>query len=133
MTIFQIILMGLLIVCAVSVSFSKNLLNSILIYMSFSLVMSMLWICLESPDLAITEAAAGAGITSVLFFVTLKKFTPSTLPSLKQRRKRKMSRKKTAEEYQKTFALTCSFSLAFRRKRPLHRGNGDASAEGVPA
>ncbi|MCM1268411.1 MAG: DUF4040 domain-containing protein [Bacteroidales bacterium] len=73
MTVFQIILMGLLIICAVSVSFSRNLLNSILIYMSFSLVMSMLWICLESPDLAITEAAVGAGITSVLFFVTLKK------------------------------------------------------------
>ena len=73
MTAFQIILMGLLIICVVSVSFSKNLLNSILIYMSFSLVMSMLWICLESPDLAITEAAVGAGITSVLFFVTLKK------------------------------------------------------------
>jgi len=73
MTVFQVILMGLLIICAVSVSFSRNLLNSILIYMSFSLVMSMLWICLESPDLAITEAAVGAGITSVLFFVTLKK------------------------------------------------------------
>ena len=73
MTAFQIILMGILIICAVSVSFSKNLLNSILIYMSFSLVMSILWICLESPDLAITEAAVGAGITSVLFFVTLKK------------------------------------------------------------
>lgn len=73
MTVFQIILMGLLIICAVSVSFSQNLLNAILIYMSFSLVMSMLWICLESPDLAITEAAVGAGITSVLFFVTLKK------------------------------------------------------------
>jgi len=28
---------------------------------------------LESPDLAITEAAVGAGITSILFFVTLKK------------------------------------------------------------
>ena len=73
MTAFQIILMGLLIICAVSVSFSNNLLNSILIYMSFSLVMSMLWICLESPDLAITEAAVGAGSTSVLFFVTPKK------------------------------------------------------------
>lgn len=73
MTTFQLILMGLLIICAVSVSFSKNLLNSVLIYMSFSLVMSLLWICLESPDLAITEAAVGAGITSVLFFVTLKK------------------------------------------------------------
>lgn len=73
MTAFQIILLGFLVVCAVSVSFSKNLLNSLLIYMSFSLVMSMVWICLESPDLAITEAAVGAGVTSVLFFVTLKK------------------------------------------------------------
>jgi len=55
------------------VSFSKNLLNSIIIFMSYSLIMSIIWILLESPDLAITEAAVGAGITSILFFVTLKK------------------------------------------------------------
>ena len=52
---------------------SKNILNSILIYMSYSLIMSMIWVCLESPDLAITEAAVGAGVTSLLFFATLKK------------------------------------------------------------
>lgn len=73
MQIFTYILLGFLVVCAVSVSLSKNLLNSILIYMSYSLIMSIIWILLESPDLAITEAAVGAGITSVLFFVTLKK------------------------------------------------------------
>ncbi len=73
MELFTFILMVFLIVCAISVSFSKNLLNSILIYMSYSLVMSIIWILLESPDLAITEAAVGAGITSVLFFITLKK------------------------------------------------------------
>ena len=73
MTTFQCILMGFLIVCAISVSFSRSLLNSILIYMSYSLIMSILWVCLESPDLAITEAAVGAGITSGLFFATLKK------------------------------------------------------------
>lgn len=73
MTVFQCILMGFLIVCAISVSFSKNLLNYILIYMSYSLIMSIIWVCLESPDLAITEAAVGAGVTSVLFFATLKK------------------------------------------------------------
>ena len=73
MSFFTYLLMGFLIVCAVSVSFSKNLLNFILIYMSFSLVMSVIWVILESPDLAITEAAVGAGITSILFFVTLKK------------------------------------------------------------
>ena len=73
MEVFRLILLGFLVVCAISVSLSKNLLNSILIYMSYSLVASVIWILLESPDLAITEAAVGAGITSVLFFVTLKK------------------------------------------------------------
>lgn len=73
MTVFQGILLAFLVVCAISVSFSKNLLNSILIFMSYSLVMSLIWVCLESPDLAITEAAVGAGVTSILFFVTLKK------------------------------------------------------------
>ena len=73
MQVFMYILFGFLIVCAISVSLSKNLLNSILVFMSYSLVMSIIWILLESPDLAITEAAVGAGVTSVLFFVTLKK------------------------------------------------------------
>ncbi len=73
MTVFTYLLMGFLILCAISVSLSKNLLNSILIYMSYSLIMSIIWVTLESPDLAITEAAVGAGVTSILFFVTLKK------------------------------------------------------------
>ena len=62
-----------LVACAIAVSFSKNLLNSVLIFMSYSLMMAVIWILLESPDLAITEAAVGAGVTSLLFFVTLKK------------------------------------------------------------
>ena len=67
MILFQCTLLVFLVVCAISVSFSKNILNSILIYMSYSLIMSMIWVCLESPDLAITEAAVGAGVTSLLF------------------------------------------------------------------
>ena len=73
MLILEYILLALLIVCAISVSFSKSLLNSVLIFMSYSLIMAIIWILLESPDLAITEAAVGAGVTSLLFFVTLKK------------------------------------------------------------
>lgn len=73
MDVFELILLGFIVVCALAVSFSKNLLNSILVYMSYSLVMAIIWIFLESPDLAITEAAVGAGVTSLLFFVTLKK------------------------------------------------------------
>ncbi len=70
---FQYLLLICLILCAVSVGFTKNLLTSIVIFMSYSLVMSIIWVLLESPDLAITEAAVGAGVTSLLFFVTLKK------------------------------------------------------------
>ena len=73
MKIFEVILLMFLIICAISVSFSKNLLNSVIIFMSYSLCMSIIWLLLESPDLAITEAAVGAGVTSLLFFVTLKK------------------------------------------------------------
>ena len=56
MEIFQIVLFIFLIVCAISVSFSKNLLNSIIIFMSYSLIMAIIWILLESPDLHIQSA-----------------------------------------------------------------------------
>ncbi len=73
MELFFDLLLVFLLICAIAVSLSRNLLNSIIIYMSFSLVMSVIWILLESPDLAITEAAVGAGVTSILFIITLKK------------------------------------------------------------
>ncbi|MBE5962265.1 MAG: DUF4040 domain-containing protein [Lachnospiraceae bacterium] len=73
MGFFELILLTFLVVCAVAASLNKNLLTSIVIFMSYSVIMSIIWIILESPDLAITEAAVGAGVTSVLFFVALKK------------------------------------------------------------
>ena len=52
---------------------TKRLLTAIVIYMTFSLIMAVVWALLQAPDLAITEAAVGAGITSILYFVTLDK------------------------------------------------------------
>ena len=72
---FRILLLIFLVLCALFVTFSKNLLVSVVIFMSYSLVMSIVWVLLESPDLAITEAAVGAGVTSVLFFITLKRIS----------------------------------------------------------
>ena len=73
MEAFKIILLIFLIICAISASLMKNPLLSVIIFMPYSLVMSIIWFLLESPDLAITEAAVGAGVSSVLFFVTLRK------------------------------------------------------------
>ena len=73
MRLFEIILLFSLVVCAVSVAFTKDLLTSIVIFMSYSLIMCVIWVLLQSPDLAVTEAAVGAGVSSILFFVTLRK------------------------------------------------------------
>lgn len=72
MMIFETILLTFLLVCAIAVSLTKNLLSSVVIFMSFSLIVSILWLLLRSPDLAVTEAAVGAGVTSTLFFITLQ-------------------------------------------------------------
>ena len=71
--IFMVLLLTLLIGNAIAVVMTKNLLSMIIIFMAQSLVMVMIWILLESPDLAITEAAVGLGISSLLMFITLKK------------------------------------------------------------
>ncbi len=73
MTGVVVLMLVFLIACAIAVCVTRDLLTSVIIYMSYSMVMSIVWITLESPDLAITEAAVGAGVTSLLFFLTLKK------------------------------------------------------------
>ena len=83
MTFFTYLLLGFLIAGAVSVSIIKNPLTAIVVFMGYSVVMSVIWMLLESPDLAITEAAVGAGVTSILFFITLKK-----LHAIEKRRKK---------------------------------------------
>ena len=73
MAAVNLLLLVFILVCAISVSLTKNLLSAVIIFMAQSLAMSVVWILLESPDLAITEAAVGAGVTSLLMFVALKK------------------------------------------------------------
>ena len=71
--ICRIVLLLLLLGCVVGVNLTKSLLQSVIIFMAYSSVMCLLWILMESPDLAITEAAVGAGVSGMLFLMTLKK------------------------------------------------------------
>jgi uncharacterized MnhB-related membrane protein len=71
--IIKLILLLLLVICAVSVNFTKSLLQAVIIFLSYSSVMCLLWILMESPDLAITEAAVGAGVSGTLFLLTLRR------------------------------------------------------------
>lgn len=73
MIYLEYLMLAFLIFCAIATVRSKNLLSSVIIFMAFSAVMSLVWLILESPDLAITEAAVGAGVDTILFIVTLKR------------------------------------------------------------
>ena len=73
MIVLQYILLVGILVCAIGAPLCRRLLNTVIVYTALSLQMAVLWSLLQSPDLAITEAAVGAGVTSILFFLTLKK------------------------------------------------------------
>lgn len=67
MVVLNVILVIFLIVCAIAVEKTKDLLGAIIIFDAYSLVMAVLWLLLKAPDIALTEAAIGAGVTTILF------------------------------------------------------------------
>ena len=71
-TTFRILLLAGLVICAVATALVRKPMRAVIIYMAYSIIMSVVWLLLESPDLAITEAAVGAGITGILFFLTAR-------------------------------------------------------------
>ena len=64
-SLFTVVVLGFLLICAIATCLTRNLLVSVVIYMAYSVLMSIMWMLLQSPDLAITEAAVGAGVTSL--------------------------------------------------------------------
>lgn len=73
MVIFNIIVLVIMILGSIAAATTKDLVGSVIIFMMYSLMMAILWQQMNAPDLAITEAAVGAGITSILFIITLRK------------------------------------------------------------
>ena len=50
-----------------------DLFKSIVFFVAFGLVMALIWVRLEAPDVALAEAAIGAGLTGALFLVALSR------------------------------------------------------------
>ena len=63
----------LLILTAVGVAVVRSLFSSVVLFMVYSLAMVVLWLFLGAPDLAFTEIGVGLGITSFLFYLTLRR------------------------------------------------------------
>jgi len=69
----DILLLLILVVCATAAVQMKDLLGATMILTIYSLVMAVVWTRLNAVDVAFTEAAVGAGITTVLLIAALSR------------------------------------------------------------
>jgi uncharacterized MnhB-related membrane protein len=69
----QIIIGFALVVTAVTAVRLKNLLAAAIALGGFSLILSLEFYVLQAPDVAMAEAAVGAGLTTALFVLAIKR------------------------------------------------------------
>ena len=74
-TVLKPFLLIFLVSSALAICLSKRLISAVIIFACYSIVLSVLWILLAAPDIAITEAAVGTGVSGVIFFVALKRLS----------------------------------------------------------
>ncbi|TKV69658.1 DUF4040 domain-containing protein [Marinobacter panjinensis] len=55
-----------LVVTAVAALWSRNLFRAVVVFIAFGVLMAVAWVRLQAPDIALAEAAIGAGLTGVL-------------------------------------------------------------------
>lgn len=69
--VINVTLLAFLAITAVAILRLKNLFTIIMLYGIFSLLSAGLFVVMDAPDVAFTEAAVGAGISTVLLLATL--------------------------------------------------------------
>lgn len=73
MIVIEYLLLIGMVVCAIAVNLTKKPLPTVIVLATFGTIVSIVWLILKAPDLAITEAAVGVGIETVLYLVTIRR------------------------------------------------------------
>lgn len=71
MPLFDIVLAGTVIWVAYHAVSRQDLFKSVVLFITFGVLLSLVWVRLRAFDLALVEVAIGAGITGALFLNTL--------------------------------------------------------------
>lgn len=66
------LLIFLFILCVIAIEL-KDLLYTVIVLAGASITLAVIFYMLQAPDIAITQAAVGAGITTVLFIITISR------------------------------------------------------------
>ena len=70
---FDIVLVSALLLLAWRLLSSEDIFKAVVLFISFGLLMALAWVRLRAPDLALAEAAIGAGLTGPLFLSALRR------------------------------------------------------------
>lgn len=65
-------------VVALGVLLARDLFQAVVVFIAFGLLMALIWVRLQAPDLALAEAAIGAGLTGVLLLDALGHLQPQS-------------------------------------------------------
>lgn len=67
------VMLALVLASAIATAVLRDVLGAIIAFAAYSLGISIIWVFLRAPDVGLTEAAVGAGVTTVLFLLTITK------------------------------------------------------------
>ena len=70
-SILPIVLLAFLVVTAVVTAWLRDVLAATVVFGAYSLGMAIAYVLLRAPDVGLTEAAVGAGVTTALLLVTI--------------------------------------------------------------
>jgi len=73
MIVIEAVLILLMLVAAVATSVFRDLISALVMCAAVSLLASLLFYLLDAPDVAMAEAAIGAGLTTAMFVVAVRK------------------------------------------------------------
>jgi multicomponent Na+:H+ antiporter subunit B len=68
---FDILILSLIVICGLFAVSVKDLLGAAVVFGAYSFLMCLLWTEMGAVDVAFTEAAVGAGVSTVLFFAAV--------------------------------------------------------------
>ncbi len=81
MIVLELVLAGFLLLTALLVALLRDPIEATAVFAAFSLGLAVVWVLLAAPDVALTEAAVGAGVMVILLLIAVARteWEPSTV------------------------------------------------------
>ncbi len=72
-TALSVGLLTFILVVALAIAFVRDVLTAVVVFAAYSLGLAILWVLYRAPDVGLTEAAVGAGVTTALLLLAISR------------------------------------------------------------